>query len=134
MLLGHVIKLLRWCEIKILLLDRPSNILFKEGEIWWCKIGMNVGKEIYGKGENFIRPVLIFKKFNENMFLGIPLTSKQKEGSWYVLVSYGDKEGRVILNQIKSMDKNRLVKRIGTLEVEAFKKVQGAFWDFYHAL
>jgi mRNA-degrading endonuclease toxin of MazEF toxin-antitoxin module len=133
MIIDNVIKLLRWCEAKMLLSERQSIVLFKEGEIWWCGVGMNVGKEIYGKGENFIRPILIFKKFNENMFLGIPLTSKRKEGSWYVLISYGDKEGRVILDQIKSMDKKRLVKRIGTLDEEAFNKVQDAFWTFYHA-
>jgi len=132
MILDHVIKLLRWCEIKILLSERPSSVLFKEGEIWWCRVGMNVGSEIYGKGENFIRPILIFKKFDENMFLGISMTSKQKVGTWYVLISYDNKEGRVILSQIKSMDKKRLVKRIGTLDADVFRKVQDAFLDFYH--
>ena len=31
----------------------------KEREIWWCSVGLNVGTEIYGKGEDFARPVLI---------------------------------------------------------------------------
>jgi mRNA-degrading endonuclease toxin of MazEF toxin-antitoxin module len=132
MIFNRVTRLLRWCEAKILLSERPSNVLFKEGEIWWCKVGMNVGAEIYGKGENFIRPILIFKKFDENIFLGIPLTSKQKLGNWYVLISYDNKEGRVILGQIKSMDKKRLVKRIGTLDADVFKKVKDAFLIFYH--
>ena len=68
MILDHVIKLLKWCEAKILLSERPSNILFKEGEIWWCRIGMNIGHETYGKGASFSRPVLIFKKFSNDFF------------------------------------------------------------------
>ena len=131
MIIENVIKILEWCKIKILLSDRSPNILFKEGELWWCRIGMNVGHEIYGKGENFIRPVLIFKRFNENIFLGIPLTSKKKEGSWYVPVVYGRREGWVILNQMKAMDRSRLIKRIGTLGADTFGNVYDAFWDLY---
>jgi mRNA-degrading endonuclease toxin of MazEF toxin-antitoxin module len=133
MFLEYINAVLNWCIIKISLWGKPSRVLFKEGEIWWCRIGMNVGAEIYGKGENFIRPVLIFKKFSESMFLGMPLTSKQREGSWYVAVSYGEKEGRVILNQIKAMDRGRLVKRIGVLNDGVSMRVYDAFWDLYRS-
>ena len=34
----------------------------REGEVWWCAIGENVGIEINGKSETFARPVLILKK------------------------------------------------------------------------
>lgn len=131
MILDHVIKLLRWCEEKVILSEHPAKILFKEGEIWWRKIGMNLGAEIYGKGYGFIRPILIFKKFAGSMFLGIPLTSKRNQGSWYVPLSYGGKEGQIILNQLRSMDNIRLVKRIGTLEVDEFERSQVVFCDFY---
>ncbi|HEY5220670.1 MAG TPA: type II toxin-antitoxin system PemK/MazF family toxin [Candidatus Paceibacterota bacterium] len=129
--LDQVVMLLEWCTLKLVLLDKESNVVFKEGEIWWCEIGMNVGREIYGKGDNFIRPVLIFKKFNEDMFLAVPMTSRPREGSWYILISYGDKEGRLILNQIKSMDRRRLVKRIGTISDDVLTRVRRAFLDFY---
>ena len=36
---------------------------FKEGEIWWCHLGENVGTEMNGKGDFFTRPVLILKKY-----------------------------------------------------------------------
>lgn len=44
--------------------DRP---LFNEGQIWWCQIGENVGDEENGEGSNFMRPVIVIKKFNRNM-------------------------------------------------------------------
>ena len=25
-------------------------LFFKEGEIWWCSLGVNVCEEVYGKG------------------------------------------------------------------------------------
>lgn len=35
--------------------------MFKEREIWWCKVGVSVGCEM-DKRQNFLRPVLILKK------------------------------------------------------------------------
>jgi mRNA interferase MazF len=50
--------------------------LFKERDIWWVSIGVNVGFEEDGKHEKFLRPVLILKKFNKELFLGIPNSDK----------------------------------------------------------
>ena len=33
-----------------------------EGEIWWVRLGVNVGYEIDGKSSDFSRPVIIIKK------------------------------------------------------------------------
>jgi hypothetical protein len=29
----------------------------KEKEIWWCRVGLNIGTEVYGKGKDYMRPV-----------------------------------------------------------------------------
>ena len=131
MIQDYCIALFRWCETKVLLWSKQSEVLFKEGEIWWCSIGMNVGMEIYGKGPDLSRPVLIFKKFNCDLFFGIPLTSKKKEGNWYVPISYGSGEGGIVLHQGRSMDKKRLIKRIGTMKDERFTQVRQVFANFY---
>ncbi len=69
-----------WIKIKKEIHFKGSIRTIKEGEIWWCKIGENVGKEICGKGKDFLRPVLIVRKLNKYSFIGIPLTSKEHEG------------------------------------------------------
>ena len=86
-MIKYFLNLLEWCKVQLAFID-PSqkNRLFHEGEIWWCSIGLNVGDEVFGKGPQFTRPVLIFKKFTGSSFLGIPLTSKVKSGSWYIPV------------------------------------------------
>jgi len=47
----------------------------KQREIYWANIGENIGFEQNGKGDNFMRPLLIFKKFSNNIFFGIPLST-----------------------------------------------------------
>lgn len=46
-------------------------------------MGQNIGFEQNGKGDNFVRPVIILKKFNKNMFFGIPLSTQIKDGKFY---------------------------------------------------
>jgi hypothetical protein len=73
---------------------------------------MNVGKEILGKGEEFIRPVLILKKFSGDVFLGIPLTSKIHNGNWYYILEHEGVKRSIILNQARLLDKKRLEEKM----------------------
>jgi mRNA interferase MazF len=111
--------------------DKRVRPFFKEGEIWWCGIGLNIGREIFGKGTHFIRPVIVLKKLNKDSFLAIPLTTKLKSGSWYVPISYGGAERRAILSQIRVFDAKRLSEKMGTLSMDNFKIVKDAFLMFY---
>ena len=55
-----------WLELKIKLWTKKNQVVFRQGDIWWCSLGFNIGEEIFGKGKKFTRPVLIFKKFTAN--------------------------------------------------------------------
>ncbi len=92
MLQTYFLTLLDWWKIHILLKNKNAVRFFKKAEVWWCSIGMNVGVEIYGKGRDFSRPVIIFKKFDSCSFLGIPLTTQIKNGGWYIPILFGGKE------------------------------------------
>ncbi len=39
----------------------------KEGEVWMSNLGKNIGFEQNGGGNNFSRPILVVKKFNNQM-------------------------------------------------------------------
>lgn len=65
-----------------------KSLYFKEREIWWVAVGINIGSESDGKNELFERPVLIVKKLGSGVFLGVPVTSKAKEGPFFVEVNY----------------------------------------------
>ena len=72
-----------WNTFKKELSGKDSKIFFKEGELWWASLGYNLGEEVYGKGSNFMRPVIVIRKLTGNTCVAIPLTSKEKTGSWY---------------------------------------------------
>jgi mRNA interferase MazF len=60
--------------------DEP--VYFREGEIWWVHLGVNIGYEIDGKAANFARPVIVLRKYNKYSFLALPLTTSSKANPW----------------------------------------------------
>ena len=97
--------------------------------MYWCKIGENIGDEENGKGEDFRRPVLIFKKFNNHIFWGIPMSSKIKESKFYTKVLLKDIERSVILSQLRVLDVRRLDQKIGYISKQDFINVQNQIID-----
>ena len=69
---------LNWHRIKENIEFNNNRVYFHKREIWWCSLGVNVGFEQDGKGKNFARPVLIFKKFNKEIFWALPISAKIK--------------------------------------------------------
>ena len=55
---------------------------YKEREIWICNVGENIGFEEDGKGNEFIRPVLILKVFNKQFCHIVPLSKTNKGGKF----------------------------------------------------
>jgi mRNA-degrading endonuclease toxin of MazEF toxin-antitoxin module len=131
MILDYILKLFDWCKVNATIINNHRQVLFKEGEIWWCHLGLNIGEEEFGKGVYFARPVLIFKKFTTNSFLGLPLTSSEKIGTWYVQIKIRGRESSVMLNQARIFDKKRLRERVVTMNEKDFMEVKERFQAFY---
>lgn len=70
----------RWNEVKkhVDLRRNTEQIYFKERDVWWCSLGINIGDEENGKGVISQRPILVLRKFNARIFLGIPMSTKLK--------------------------------------------------------
>ncbi|MEI7557450.1 MAG: hypothetical protein WCJ45_00935 [bacterium] len=54
--------------------ERLSHVFLNEREIWYVRLGINIGYEENRKRE-FLRPVLVLKKVG-NLFFVVALTSK----------------------------------------------------------
>ena len=131
-MISDYIKLIQeWCGLKVVLWNKQSDVVFKQGDIWWCSLGMNLGEEIFGKGIKFTRPVLIFRKCTGNSFLGLPLTGQEKQGSWYLGIETKGIKRWAMFNQIRILDKKRLTNKIGTISDADFKRIQTKFIQFY---
>ena len=113
-----------WNEKKQKLDANKRSLLFKEGEVWWCSLGINVGEEVYGKGKEFTRPVIILKKLSSNTCIILPLTTKKRKGTWYFFLNVQKQDQWVMMNQIRSISANRLIKREDSLQNEVFIKLK----------
>lgn len=106
-------------------LNNRGSFFYHEREVWWCSLGINIGFEQDGKGEDFSRPVLVIKGFSRNVLLCIPLTTKLKEGKYYHEISLKDNIGRkVILSQIRLIDSKRLEEKICTIDEMQFDAIK----------
>ena len=118
-------KLDEWNEIKKEIVSKNRFFTFKVREIYWLKIGQNVGYETHGKGEEFLRPVLIFRKFSKDTFLGIPLTTTIKDDMFHYVFRYkSTKMSCASLSQIKLFDAKRINQKSGKMSVEDFTKLK----------
>jgi len=120
-----------WNEIKISIEYENIIVGFKERDIFYMNMGKNIGFEQDGKGENFVRPVVIIKGFNKNMFFGIPLSTKMKEGKFYYKFQFQKKDELVeniaLLSQMRLFSTKRLLNKIGVISKEDFIKMKNEF-------
>lgn len=99
-------------------------------EVWWCSLGVNVGFEQDGTGENFDRPVIVIRGFNEYVFFGVALIGKKKEGKYYFPVGkIEDREAMAVLSQVRIIDTKRLIRKITMLDENLFKRLKNALQE-----
>ena len=114
-----------WNEIKKKTDKYHKKLFFKERDIFYTKLGENIGYEQNGKGDKFQRPVVVLKKYNQNFFLGVPLTSVPKTGKYYFAFSFKkDVTSYAILSQVRAFDKKRLMKKIGMIPKDKFEELK----------
>lgn len=97
----------------------------KAGEVWMINLGRNIGFEQNGSNEDFSRPVLVIRKFNNHMFWCVPLSTKQKEIDFYF--NYTDTIGQdvsVILAQMKLVSIKRFKRKMYDLDFDLFQKIR----------
>jgi len=117
----------KWHKVKKDINDLESRVFFHERDIWFCYIGSNVGFEQDGVTEEYLRPVLIVKKFNNEIFWGIPLTKSKKRKDSRYYYSFSFVEGIIslaILSQIRLIDAKRLARQVGTMKEDDFRNVK----------
>ncbi len=124
---------LDWFTIKPKL-DKSNHQppLVEEGNIWWCKIGENIGTEISGKGREYTRPVIIYKKLSKFTFLVIPLSTKTKTGSWFVEFTHDKVKMVACLHQIRVVDYRRINDKIGKMDSTDMSKIKSGLGMLYN--
>lgn len=113
-----------WNNIKEQLHNDKINFRFRERDIFFMYVGANIGFEQDG-GKDFLRPVLVYRKFNKHVFLGILLTSQVKFDKFHYNFEYKDNtRSFAILSQLRLFDIKRAKFRDGQISKENFFELQ----------
>ncbi len=86
----------------------------KPGEIWLAQLDPTVGSEI-----RKTRPCVVISPVEMNEHLHTVIVAPMTTGSWparfRVALTFQGKQGLIVLDQVRTLDRKRLVKRLGTL-------------------
>jgi len=88
-------------------------VVVKQGEVWLVSFDPAVGSEIQKT-----RPALVISPNELNGLRTIilaPMTTKGFEAPFRLPCTFQKKEGQIALDQIKSLDKKRLIHRLGSI-------------------
>ena len=86
----------------------------KSGEIWLAQLDPTVGSEIQKT-----RPCVVISPGEMNAHLRTvivaPMTTGSRPAGFRVPLTFQGKQGLIMLDQLRALDRIRLVKRLGTL-------------------
>ncbi len=86
----------------------------KTGEIWLVQLDPTVGGEIQKP-----RPCVVVSPDDMNAYLRTaivaPMTTGSRPAGFRVPLTFQGKQGLIVLDQIRALDRVRLVKRLGAL-------------------
>ena len=97
--------------------------MVRQYEIYSINLNPTIGHEI-----NKRRPCLIISPDSMNKYIGTviiaPMTSTNKKYPTRIKTVLNNKQGYIVLDQIRTIDKNRIEKKLGILNKITIKKVK----------
>jgi mRNA interferase MazF len=102
------------------MVKRPVPASPARGDIWLAVLDPAVGAEIQKT-----RPCVIIsppEMHNQlRTVLAAPMTTGNRPAPFRIPVRFDDKAGLILLDQIRALDKQRLVKRLGAVEARILR-------------
>lgn len=102
----------------------------KRGEIWLAALDPTVGSEIQKT-----RPCLIISPPELHNHLRTvtvaPMTTGSRTAPFRIPLTFAGKEGLILLDQIRTLDKQRLVKRLGAINNKTLSQTLSRLRDFF---
>ncbi len=114
----------RWNYRKKQLHTSTFNDFVNAREVWWCALGVNIGSEQDGSPSIFERPVVVLRKFNQDMVLAIPTTSRPKSSPFHVPFVHTGRSYAAILSQVRLISTKRLRRLIFKMDRTTFDTIR----------
>lgn len=100
------------------------------GEVWLCALDPTVGREI-----RKTRPCLIISPDEMNKGLSTvivaPLTSGSRLTGFRIPVRFKNRDGLILPDQMRTIDKARLAKRMGRVDAATLSAVLGVLGEMF---
>ena len=97
-------------------------MVIKRFDVYLVNLDPTVGSEI-----RKARPCLIISPDEMNRYIATvivaPMTTKGRDYPTRVQCSFKDKEGQVVLDQLRTVDKSRLVQKLGRIDQQTQQDV-----------
>jgi mRNA interferase MazF len=105
-------------------------VKLKRGDIWLANLDPTVGSEIQKT-----RPCVVVSPAEIHDWLSTALVAPMTTGShpapFRIPVSFGGKKGLILTEQIRALDKVRLVKRMGKVDAATLSALLGVLRDTF---
>jgi mRNA interferase MazF len=102
----------------------------KRFEVYLVNLDPTIGSEIQKT-----RPCLVISPDEMNNFIATvivaPMTSKGRDYPSRVNCQFEGKDGQIVLDQIRTVDKNRLVKKLGIISVNTQYEVLACLLEMF---
>jgi mRNA interferase MazF len=90
------------------------SVNVKKGDVWLAALDPTVGSEIQKT-----RPCVVVSPPEMHDFLKTavvaPMTTGSRSAAFRIPLTFQNKQGLILLDQIRTLDKSRLVKRLGAV-------------------
>lgn len=100
------------------------------GDVWLCALDPTVGREIQKT-----RPCLIISPDEMNRVLTTaivaPLTSGSHPAGFRTPVSFKGRDGLILFDQMRTVDRKRLIKRLGRIDADTFASVLAVLAEMF---
>lgn len=104
--------------------------MVRRGDIWLAALDPTVGSEIQKT-----RPVLIVSPDDLNAHLRlatiVPLTTGSHPAPFRLPIHFAGRDGLLLLEQLRSIDKRRLVKHLGNVNTAVLEDTLAALRSFF---
>lgn len=115
----------KWNDLKQKIqFKNTKEIFFKESDIWWISLWQNIKSESNWKWNDFRRPVLVLKKLSSDTCIAIPLSTQEKNWTWFYTYNLHWEEYTALLYQIRMIHKNRFQRKIWELDEKDFSEIK----------
>jgi mRNA interferase MazF len=109
---------------------RTGSLTVTRGEVWLVALDPTVGSEI-----RKTRPCLVVSPPEIHDFLRTvmvaPMTTGSRPAPFRIPVSFAAKNGLILLDQMRTLDKQRLVRRLGAVERRTLRVTLARLRDIF---